>query len=264
MHTDPDLCHFTQALFNISMKKIFTAFFAAMSYLIFLAVFLYLVGFVGNLPLPKTIDSGSSQPLGQAVVIDLCFIALFGLQHSVMARPGFKSWWTQIVPAHIERSTFVLAASLVLALTLWQWRSITTPVIWDLKPSMAANAMVLLCWAGWGVLLLSTFLINHFELFGLQQAYARLRGRALQAQEFRTPLLYRHVRHPIYLGFLIAFWAAPRMTLGHLLFALAWTAYVLVGICFEERDLLAQFGARYLRYRAEAGMLFPSLRRRER
>ncbi len=246
------------------MTKILMTLYAVASYCLFLAIFLLLVGFVGDFPLPKTIDRGTQGSLTRAVVCNVLLISLFGLQHSVMARPGFKRWWTRLVAEPIERSTYVLIASLLLGLVMWQWRPIPEPVLWDIQQSAAKTVIVALFWAGWAVLLASTYLINHFELFGLRQVHIHLMGRQLPEQQFRTPLLYRRIRHPIYLGFLIAFWAAPRMTLGHLLFALVWTAYILIGIYFEERDLLTQFGARYLRYRQEAGMLFPSLRKRER
>ena len=241
------------------MPGILMTLYALVSYAFFFVTFLFLVGFVGNLPLnlPKTIDVGASGPLAEAVVVNLLLIAAFGLQHSVMARPAFKRWWTRVVPEPIERSTYVLAATSVLALLLWQWRPIAEPVVWNVEQKAGVVALDIVFWAGWGVLLLATFLINHFELFGLRQAYARLVGRAVPEQAFRTPLLYRHVRHPIYLGFMIAFWATPRMTAGHLLFAAGMTLYIMVGIYFEERDLVAHFGDRYRRYRDQVGMLLP-------
>jgi protein-S-isoprenylcysteine O-methyltransferase Ste14 len=237
------------------------ALYGAIVYLFFLVTFVYAIGFVGNLPLlPKTIDSGAPAPLAEALIVNLLLLGLFAVQHSVMARRGFKRWWTRIVPEPVERSTFVLAATAVLALLLWQWRPIAEPVLWSVQGRFGTLGIQAVFWLGWAVLLVSTFLINHFELFGLRQVYAHLRGRGLPAPQFRTPGLYRHVRHPIYLGFVLAFWATPTMTAGHLLFAVATTGYILIGIWFEERDLVAQFGQRYRLYREQVGMLWPRLR----
>ena len=227
------------------------------SYAIFLVTFLYLIAFAGNLPVPKTIDSGAPGGLIEAVVVNLMLLAVFAVQHSVMARPAFKRWWTRFVPEPIERSSYVLAASAALALLLWQWRPIAEPLIWNIEDRVAAITIESVFYLGWAVLLLSSFLINHFELFGLSQVYYRLVGRTPKAQEFRTPFLYRHVRHPLYLGFVLGSWATPKMSLGHLLFAVGMTSYILIGIWFEERDLVSQFGERYLRYREQVSMLLP-------
>lgn len=230
------------------------------AYFFSLATFAYAVGFVGNLTLlPRTIDGGASGPLAEAVLVDLSLLGLFAVQHSVMARRGFKRWWTRLVPEPVERATYVLAASAALALLLWQWRPIAAPVLWSVQNPFGRIALQLVGWAGWAVVATSTFLIDHFELFGLRQPWARLRGQQAAAPVFRTPLFYRHVRHPLYLGFLLAFWGTPQMTAGHALFAAASTGYILIGAWFEERDLIAQFGQRYVAYREQVGMLFPRL-----
>jgi len=244
------------------MGAFFSFAYGLVVYVFFLATFVYTIGFVGGVGVPKTIDSGPSGPLAPALVVDVLLLGLFAVQHSVMARRTFKRWWTRIIPPATERSTFVLASTLVLALLDWQWRPIAQPVVWDVGPGAAAVVLQALFWLGWAVLLASTFLINHFELFGLQQVYASLTGREIPAPEFRTPLFYRYVRHPIYVGFLLAFWAAPVMSAGHLLFSIACTGYILIGVWFEERDLVAQFGDRYRAYRAQVGMLVPLLGRK--
>jgi protein-S-isoprenylcysteine O-methyltransferase Ste14 len=230
------------------------------AYALFLATFFYAIAFTGNLFVPKSIDTSAQVPLSEALIVNLLLLGLFAVQHSVMARRSFKEWWTRIVPPAGERSTFVLATSLVLALLLWQWRPISAPVVWSVQSAVGTELVWAVFWLGWAVVLVSTFLLNHFELFGLRQVFARLAGRELPKPEFRTPFFYRYVRHPLYLGFLLGFWAAPVMTAGHLLFSIGCTGYIFVGIWFEERDLIAQFGDRYRRYRNQVGMLLPSRR----
>jgi protein-S-isoprenylcysteine O-methyltransferase Ste14 len=232
--------------------------YGCVAYLLFAVTFLYAVGFVGDVPGLKTIDSGVAGHVWAAVLVDVLLLGVFAVQHSVMARRGFKHWWTRIVPPPVERSTYVLAASLALALLIWQWRPILNTV-WSVDNRSARFLLIGLSHLGWALLLVATFLLNHFELFGLQQAYDHWRGRHFESPSFKTPGLYKFVRHPIYFGFILAFWATPRMTAGHLLFAMMTTGYVLVGIFFEERDLIAQFGDKYHRYRAEVGMLLPRL-----
>jgi methanethiol S-methyltransferase len=226
-------------------------------YLCFLATFLYAVCFIGNIVVPKTIDSGTPGPLVDALVVNIVLLGIFAVQHSVMARPGFKRWWTRIVPEAVERSTYVLFATAALALLCWQWRPIPDPVIWTVQHPQVILLLHVIFWFGWALLLLSTFLINHFELFGLRQVIGRLLRWDSPKPEFKTPFVYKRVRHPIYLGFMLAFWSTPTMTAGHLLYAVATTGYILIGIYLEERDLVALFGDQYRRYRRQVGMLIP-------
>jgi protein-S-isoprenylcysteine O-methyltransferase Ste14 len=226
------------------------------AYVVFFVSFLYAVGFVEGLLVPKNIDTGTAVPMSEALVVDLLLMSLFAVQHSVMARKSFKRWWTQFVPASIERSTYVLFASLALLLLFWQWRPLPD-VMWQVADPQIAVAIMGLSFVGFLLVLTSTFLINHFELFGLHQVANNLVGRDMPEPRFRTPLLYGFVRHPLYLGFIIAFWAAPVMTLGHFLFAAVTTAYIFVGIFLEERDLVEMFGDEYRRYRKTAAMLIP-------
>ena len=213
-----------------------------------------------GLVVPKTIDTGPIVPVGEALFVNIVLLSLFAIQHSVMARQSFKRWWTQFVPQSVERSTYVLLASLALILLFWHWRPIPT-VVWQVTDAQLATAVMGLSFLGWLLLLTSTFLINHFELFGLHQVAANLAGWTLPAPRFKTPALYKFVRHPIYLGFIIAFWATPTMTLGHLLFATVTTAYIMVGIMLEERDLANLFGDEYRRYRQRVSMLIPFWRK---
>jgi protein-S-isoprenylcysteine O-methyltransferase Ste14 len=242
------------------MARMIAFLYGAVAYALFLVTFVYAIGFISGLPVPKTIDSGPVGPLSEALVVNILLLGLFAVQHSVMARKGFKRWWTQIVSPAVERSTFVLFATLALMLLLWQWRPMPT-VIWQVNDSTVAMALTGLSLFGWVIVLTSTFMINHFELFGLHQVVNHLLGRRMGEVRFKTPMLYKLVRHPIYLGFIIAFWAAPVMTLGHLLFAAVTTAYIFVGIMLEERDLVDQFGNEYRNYREQVGMLTPKLPR---
>jgi protein-S-isoprenylcysteine O-methyltransferase Ste14 len=243
------------------MSRAASLFFAGIAYAIFFATFLYLIAFVGDLPFaPVTIDRGPEAPVAVAVVVDLALIAIFGLQHSLMARPGFKRAWKRVVPEHLERSVYVLAASAALIVLFLFWMPIPQTV-WDATRTALNFPLWLLFAAGWGIVLLSTFLINHFELFGLQQAWFHSRGREAGPPELRQPFFYRWVAHPLYAGFFLAFWAAPQMSAGHLLFAIGMSAYILIAIRYEERDLTNLFGRDYENYRAGVGMLMPRFRR---
>ena len=238
------------------MGKLISFFYGLVAYALCVVTLLYAIGFVTGFVVPKTIDTGVETPLFAAIVINLILMTIFAVQHSVMARPQFKAWWTQIVPQPVERSTYVLFASLALVLLFWQWRPIPA-VVWQVSNPQAALALTILEFFGWAVLFLSTFMINHFELFGLHQVANNLADKPMPKMSFRTPFFYNFVRHPIYLGLIIAFWSTPTMTAGHLLFAAVTTAYIFVGIALEENDLVAVFGDDYRRYRQKVAMIVP-------
>ncbi|HXO68873.1 MAG TPA: isoprenylcysteine carboxylmethyltransferase family protein [Bradyrhizobium sp.] len=238
--------------------RLLTLGYGGLAYLIFLGTFLYAIGFVAQIVVPKSIDTGPASPWPAALLINLALMSIFAVQHSGMARQGFKKLFARVASPAIERSTYVLLASLTLNLLFWQWRPMPT-VVWHIEDPVLAGVAIACGVLGWLIVLYSTFLISHFELFGLTQVVAHFSGRMAEPIKFRTPGLYRLIRHPIYLGFIIAFWSAPTMTLGHLLFAAVTTAYIFVGITLEERDLVSLFGNEYRRYRERVAMLLPGL-----
>jgi len=235
------------------MGRVLAFLYGVVSYLIFFVTFLYAIGFVGNVFVPKSIDSGREGAFWPSLIIDAILLGLFAMQHSVMARPGFKKAWTKLVPTVVERSTYVLFASLLLALVFWQWRPLLE-VIWNVRNATISLILQVVFFGGWAIVLLSTFFINHFDLFGLRQVYLQQKYTYLG---FRKPGFYKLVRHPIMLGFIIAFWATPKMTLGHLVFAIATTAYILIAIQLEERDMVSIHGETYEEYRRQVSMLLP-------
>lgn len=239
------------------MVRMLAILYGAASYVIFFVTFLYAIGFVGNIFVPKGIDTPpTAGTFWRGLLANLILLSIFAVQHSVMARPGFKSWWTKIIPKPVERSTFVLFSSLALILLFWQWRAMPEP-IWTVTNPAGVYFLWALFFLGWLTVLFGTFLINHFDLFGLRQVYLYQRGNEYTHLPFGTPVLYRFVRHPIMLGFIVAFWSTPTMTVGHLLFAAVTTAYILVAIQFEERDLVRFHGQAYEDYRKEVSMLVP-------
>jgi protein-S-isoprenylcysteine O-methyltransferase Ste14 len=237
-------------------KSVLFLLYGLLAYIIFFATFCYAVGFVSAILVPKHIDSAPQSPLGYALMVNAALLTLFAIQHSVMARPAFKKWWTRIVPQPIERSTYVLLASLCLILLFKYWQPMGG-VLWDFKAEPIKILLKTLCLFGFGIVLISTFLINHFDLFGLRQVWFYFIGEKYRALPFRTPFFYKYVRHPLYLGFMIAFWSTPTMTIAHLFFAVMTTAYMLTAIQFEENDLLKEFGARYKEYKQSAPMIIP-------
>lgn len=238
--------------------------YGVVSYAVFLVAFLYAIGFLANLVVPKSIDSGSyNESLWPALLINGLLLGLFAIQHTIMARPGFKKAWTRIVPKPIERSTFVLFASLILLLLYWQWQPINM-VVWSVQNTFAAGILWALFAIGWLIVLAATFMIDHFELFGLRQAIRNLQGKDTKPPEFTTKMLYNRIRHPIMAGFIVAFWATPHMTVGHLFFAVMTTGYILVGIWFEERDLIKYIGKQYVDYRETVPALVPIPKRKQR
>lgn len=242
----------------IRMKRILSLGYGVVCYLIFHVSFLYAIGFLGGFVVPKTVNSGTSPGTLQAVLINTLLLGLFGLQHSVMARPGFKRLWTKIVPGHLERSTYVLFASLILLLIFAFWQPLPA-VVWDVQGTWLGPVLWGLFGLGWCLVVYATFEIDHFDLFGLSQVWSYFQGRAYEPPEFQVAGLYRYVRHPIMTGFVLAFWAIPTMTVGHALFSGLSTAYIVVGVLLEERDLMNRFGERYARYRAATPMLIPGL-----
>ena len=241
-------------------KRIAFFVYGSLSYVLFLGTFLYAIGFIGNFGVPRTLDGVPSKPLGVAFLINAGLLTLFAVQHSVMARPRFKEWWTRMVPKPLERSTYVLFSSVALIFLFWQWQPLGG-VVWSVEDPIGRIILRVLFAFGWALVLLSTFLINHFDLFGLRQVWLYLIGRPYTALRFGTPGPYRLVRHPLYVGWLFAFWSTPTMTFAHLLFSVATTAYILVAIQLEERDLIREHGDSYESYRRSVPMLIPFTRR---
>lgn len=238
------------------MKRLPVLLYGLVSYLVFFGTFLYAFGFVGNLFVPKSIDGDPQVPLFQAILINASLLLLFALQHSIMARPAFKRWWTKFVPEPMERSTYVLLSSLCLLLLVWQWQPMGG-FVWTIEDPLGKSVMTGLFITGWLVVLLSTFMINHFDLFGLRQVWFYFIGKKYEPLRFRTPFFYKYVRHPLYLGWLIAFWATPVMSAAHLLFAVLTTGYILTAIKFEEKDLITHFGNKYTEYKKKVPMILP-------
>jgi len=237
------------------MGRFIIMLYGLIAYLAFFGVILYTIGFVGNIVVPKSIDGEVTAPFTEALLVNIGILALFAIQHTIMARKWFKDWFTKIIPAAAERSTFVLLASAILALLYWKWQPMGG-TIWTLT-GVWATIMHILFWAGWALLFLSSFLINHFDLFGLKQVYLNMARKEYEGPQFMMPSLYKMTRHPLYLGIIMGIWATPTMSMGHLVFAITSTAYILFGIQFEERDLIRIHGADYIKYKKQVPMLFP-------
>jgi protein-S-isoprenylcysteine O-methyltransferase Ste14 len=238
------------------MGRVLAFFYGVVAYAVFLVAFLYAIGFVGNIAVSKSIDSGAAAPFAKALFINAGLLLLFAVQHSVMARRGFKAWWTRIIPKPIERSTYVLLASLLLIFMYWQWVPMPE-IIWNISGTAIGSVLDVLFWVGWILVLLATFMINHFELFGLQQVLFHLKNKEIPHNKFTTRFLYHFVRHPIMLGFLIAFWSTSVMSVGHLIYSIATTGYISVGVILEERDLVHYLGDEYREYRSKVSMFIP-------
>ncbi|HKJ32837.1 MAG TPA: NnrU family protein [Balneolales bacterium] len=238
------------------MRRLLALFYGIISYVVFLGSFLYAIAFIGDFAVLKTINTGVEGPIVLSLIIDAGLLSIFALQHSIMARQGFKKWWAKFIPKPIERSTFVLASSLALILIFWQWRPVNA-VIWDVGNGAAQTVIYGIYAVGWLIVLFGTFLINHFNLFGLQQVYRYMRNQKPLPPEFKKPFFYKVVRHPLMFGFIVAFWATPTMTVGHLLFSIATTGYILVAIQLEERDLVSFHGEDYIRYQQEVSQIIP-------
>jgi len=242
--------------------KTFPLLYGVICYLAFLGTFLYAIGFIGNFVVPKTIDSTPQRSVLSAIFIDAVLLLVFALQHSIMARPAFKRWWMQFVPEYLERSTYVLFASLCLIVMMWQWQPIGG-IVWFVKSDTVKTALFITFFVGWAIVLISTFLINHFDLFGLRQVWLHFIGKTYSRLRFRIPVFYRFVRHPLYLGFLIAFWSTPVMIIAHLVFAILTTGYILTAIRLEERDLKTRFREKYKNYANDVPMIIPFSKRKK-
>ena len=242
------------------MGKILSFLYGVIAHVGFLAVFMYLVGFLANFAVPKTVDSGDPGPFGIALAVNVLLLAIFGIQHSVMARQGFKRWWTRVVPQHLERSTYVLISDLLFVLLIWQWQPMVG-VVWQVDQPVATMILWGLFGIGWLTVVLSSFMINHFDLLGTRQVYLHLIGKEYSSLDFKTKGFYNVVRHPIMVGWIIAFWATPQMSMGHLVFAIGTTVYILIAIQIEERDLISFHGESYKKYIHKVAMILPFMKR---